>query len=62
MPARTWLGHPAAWELPLAVVIELALIAAVALLAGRIHRSALVRGGARVTWSEALRLGRPSDR
>jgi ABC-2 type transport system permease protein len=62
MPARTWLGHPAPWEMPLAAVIELAAIAGMAILAGRIYRAALVRGGARVSWSEALRLGRQSDR
>jgi ABC-2 type transport system permease protein len=56
MPARLALGHPAAWEIPLAIVIELASIVGMATLAGRIYQSALVRGGARLSWASALRL------
>jgi ABC-2 type transport system permease protein len=55
MPARIALGHTAGWEFPLAVVIELAAIAWTASLAARIYQGALVRGGARLSWAEALR-------
>ncbi len=56
MPARLALGHTAGWEVPVAVLIELASIAVMARLAGRIYQAALVRGGARLSWAAALRL------
>jgi ABC-2 type transport system permease protein len=56
MPARLALGHVSSWELPLAVGIELVSIVGMAVLAGRIYQSALVRGGARLSWASALRL------
>lgn len=56
MPARLALGPVAVWELLLAMAIELVSIAAIAGLAGRIYRGALVRGGARLSWASALRL------
>jgi len=55
MPARLALGHVAVWEMPLAVLIMLASIYWVATLAGRIYATSLVRGGARLSWTAALR-------
>ncbi len=56
MPARLALGHMAAWEMPLAVVIMVAAVYGTARLAARIYAGALVRGGARLSWRAALRL------
>jgi len=56
MPARLALGHVAVWETPLAVVIMVASIYGMARLAGRIYAAGLVRGGARLSWTAALRL------
>ncbi len=56
MPARFALGHTSGWEIPIAVLIELVSIAAMAALAGRIYQAALVRGGARLSWMSAFRL------
>jgi ABC-2 type transport system permease protein len=56
MSARLALGHAAGWEFALAVAIELIAIAGTAALAARIYQGALVRGGARLSWAEALRV------
>jgi len=56
MPARMAVSTLAWWETPLAIVIELASIAAMARLAGRIYQGALVRGGARLSWRSALQM------
>jgi len=56
MPARLALGHLAAWETPLAVLIMLVSVYGAARLAARIYASAIVRGGARLSWRDALRL------
>lgn len=58
MPARSILGRADAWQVVLAVVINLGGIAGMAILSARIYQRALVRGGARLSWGEALRLGR----
>ena len=58
MPARTFLGTAQAWEVALAVGLELLSIWGMVVLTARIYQDALVRGGARLTWSEALRIGR----
>ena len=58
MPARTMLGQTNAVEVIVAVVLELASIVGIAAFSARIYQAALVRGGARVSWGEALRLGR----
>jgi len=55
MPARLALGHVAVWEMPLAILIMLASIYWVATLAGRIYATSLVRRGARLSWTAALR-------
>jgi ABC-2 type transport system permease protein len=58
-PARIAVGHVAAWEIAgQAVVLGLAIYITIRV-AARVYASALVRGGARVSWSAALRL-RPS--
>jgi ABC-2 type transport system permease protein len=62
MPARMILGHTEAWEVALAVFIEIASIVGMTIWAARIYQGALVRGGARLSWSDAFRLGRPSVR
>lgn len=58
MPARTFLGTARPWEVAVAAGLELLAIWAMVRLAGRIYQSALVRGGARLSWSEAIRIGR----
>jgi ABC-2 type transport system permease protein len=58
MPARIALGHVAAWEIVLAVLVMLGSTAAVARVAARIYAAGLVRGGARPSWRTALRLSR----
>ena len=55
MPARLALGQVAIWEMPLAVLIMLASIYGMARLAGRIYATSLVRGGPRLSWTDALR-------
>ena len=57
MPVRVALGHVPAWQIVLDVVLMLASICLVAAIAARIYRVALVRGGARLSWGAALRLG-----
>jgi ABC-2 type transport system permease protein len=56
MPARLALGHLSVWEMPLAVLITLVSIYGMARLAGRICQAGLVRGGARLSWTAAMRL------
>ncbi len=60
-PARIAVGHVAAWEVAGQAVVLVVSIYTVIRLAGRVYASALVRGGARVSWRTALRLG-PSSR
>lgn len=55
MPARLALGQVAIWEMPVAVLIMLASIYGMARLAGRIYATSLVRGGPRLSWTDALR-------
>jgi ABC-2 type transport system permease protein len=55
MPARLAVGHLAIWEMPLAALIMLASIYALARLAGRIYAQGLVHSGARLGWLDALR-------
>ncbi len=57
MPARIALGHVAAWEIVAQAILMLAAIYGTARLAGRIYAGALVRGGARLSWRSAVRLG-----
>lgn len=57
MPARSFLGSAQGWEVALAVGIELLAIAGTVTLTARIYQRALVRGGARLSWSQAIRLG-----
>jgi ABC-2 type transport system permease protein len=56
MSARIALGGVAWWETPLSVLLTLAAIVVTVRVAGRIYSSALVRGGARLSWGAALRL------
>jgi ABC-2 type transport system permease protein len=55
MPMRLAMGGVPAWEAVLAVVLVLAMIPALTWLSGRIYRNAVVRTGARVKLSDALR-------
>jgi ABC-2 type transport system permease protein len=55
MPARLALGQVAIWEMPLAVLIMLASIYGMTRLAGRVYATSLVRGGPRLSWTDALR-------
>ncbi|MGA2872793.1 MAG: ABC transporter permease [Candidatus Dormibacteria bacterium] len=57
MPARLAIGQVAAWQMPAAVLIMVVSIYGTARLAARIYASSLVRGGARLSWRAALRLG-----
>ena len=59
MPARIAFGGVASWEMPLDVAIMLVAIYATARAAARIYAGALVRGGSRLSWRAALRLGEP---
>lgn len=61
MPARIALGHVAWWEVTLDVVLMLASILAAARIASRIYAGALLHGGARLGWREALRLPRQAS-
>jgi ABC-2 type transport system permease protein len=58
MPVRLALGGMAAWEMPLGVAVMAASIYGMVRLAARVYRAGLVRGGARLGWREAWRLGR----
>ncbi len=55
MPMRLAMGGVPAWEAGLAVVLVIALIPALTWLSGRIYRNAVIRTGARVRLSDALR-------
>jgi ABC-2 type transport system permease protein len=57
MPVRLALGGMAAWEMPLGVAVMAASIYGMVRLAARVYRAGLVRGGARLGWREAWRLG-----
>jgi ABC-2 type transport system permease protein len=56
MPARLALGSMAAWEMPVVVLLTVVAVYGMVRLAARIYAPALVRGGARLSWSAALRL------
>lgn len=58
MPARAFLGTAQPWEVALAAGLELLSIWGMVVLTARIYQNALVRGGARLSWGEALRIGR----
>ncbi len=55
-PARIAVGHVAAWEIAGQAVVLAVAIYVTMRVAGRVYANALVRGGARVSWSTALRL------
>jgi ABC-2 type transport system permease protein len=55
MPMRIAMGVVPAWQYGLAVVLAVALIPALLWLAGRIYRNGVLRTGARVKLSEALK-------
>jgi ABC-2 type transport system permease protein len=61
LPVRIALGHVAAWELVLCALLMVGSIIAVARLAARVYETALIQGGARVSWRAALGL-RPDRR
>jgi ABC-2 type transport system permease protein len=54
MPMRLAMGGVPAWEAILALVLALAMIPALAVLAGRIYRNAVIHIGARVSLRKAL--------
>jgi len=54
MPMRLAMGGVPAWEAALALVLALAMIPALAALAGRIYRNAVIHIGARVSLRKAL--------
>ncbi len=55
MPMRLAIGGVPLWETALAVVLALAMIPLLIAVAGRVYRNAVVRSGARVRLSDALR-------
>jgi ABC-2 type transport system permease protein len=55
MPMRLAIGGVPFWETALAVVLALAMIPLLIAVAGRVYRNAVVRSGARVRLSDALR-------
>ncbi len=55
MPARLAMGPVPAWQLALAILELIGVTYAVARLAARVYATSLMRGGARVGWSAALR-------
>ncbi len=55
MPMRISLGVAPPWEIALTVVLSLLLIVALVALAGRVYRNAVLRTGARVKLTDALR-------
>jgi ABC-2 type transport system permease protein len=55
MPARAALGVAPWWQVGIAIVLTLATTVGVVLVAARVYRNSVLRTGARVTWSEALR-------
>jgi ABC-2 type transport system permease protein len=58
MPIRMARGDAALWEIGLAVVLMLGLIAALIVVAGRVYEGAVLRMGAKVPLGEAWRSGR----
>jgi ABC-2 type transport system permease protein len=52
---RLAMGGVPVWEAALSVLLVLAMIPALVWLSGRIYRNAVVRSGARVKLSDALR-------
>jgi ABC-2 type transport system permease protein len=58
MPIRIARGDAALWEIGLAVVLMLGLIAALIVVAGRVYEGAVLRMGAKVPLAEAWRSGR----
>ena len=57
MPMRLAIGGVPVWEAVLSVVLIIAVIPLLVAVSGRIYRNAVVRSGARVRLSEALRSG-----
>ncbi len=55
MPMRLAIGGVPVWESGLAVVLALAMLPLLTAVAGRVYRNAVVRSGARVKLSDALR-------
>lgn len=55
MPARQALGVAPWWQVLIAILLTAATIAAVVAVAARIYRNSVLRTGARVSWSEAVR-------
>lgn len=55
MPARIALGHVAVWEYPLVAALMGASIYGMIRLASRMYSRSLLRGGGRISWSDALR-------
>jgi ABC-2 type transport system permease protein len=58
MPIRMARGDAALWEIGLAVLLMLGLIAALIVVAGRVYEGAVLRMGAKVPLGEAWRSGR----
>jgi len=58
MPVRIALTHVPLWQIALSAALTAGAAALVALTAARIYSFALVRGGAKLSWGEALRLSR----
>ena len=58
MPVRIALVHVPAWQVALSAALTLGAAGLVAATAARIYSFALVRGGAKLSWGEALRLSR----
>ncbi|TCK26922.1 ABC transporter permease [Pseudonocardia endophytica] len=61
MPARAAIGVASGWEQLIAFVLAVIAIAVVVRLAARIYQNSVLRTGAKVSWSEALR-GSPTAR
>jgi len=58
MPVRIALTHVPAWQIALSAALTLGAAVLVAGIAARIYSVALVRGGAKLSWGQALRLSR----
>jgi ABC-2 type transport system permease protein len=57
MPERIALGHVPAWQFVVAALIMAATIAGMIRFAARVYERSLLRGGGRISWSEALTFG-----
>jgi ABC-2 type transport system permease protein len=55
MPARIAVGHVAPWEIPVLIVLMGGSIYGMIRLSSRIYANALIQGGARLGWREAVR-------